>query len=91
MSRKQKIMVVILCIWSFIHTFLFLKNIVNIVEGVYTYKRETPMGTLSLSYPLTSGFYPFTGHLAYYDLTEYFLYVGGVWMLFFLYRFLKKK
>ena len=35
-------------------------------------------------------FYPFTNSINYYDYTELFVYVGGAWLGYFLYRLWSK-
>lgn len=107
MSKNQKLLVVILCIWSFFNTYLLLKNIDIVIGGqYYSYGNEHEIYKTSLFYPFTS--YPYVSehtitHKEYnmkafgyfntnfYDYTEYLVYVGGVWMVFFLFRLLSKK
>lgn len=85
MTKTLKMVITILCLWTFLHTFLLLRNI----DSKYAYRVLFSEGDTN---PLRiQRFYPFTGTIIFYDYTEYFVYVGGAWMLFFLYRLLKDK
>lgn len=103
--KSYKLVIPTLCIWSFINTYALLQNIETKKAGVigldYGLKVFSP---LEKFYPFTSHLYylhstnntpyPKTAfgyfNLNFYDYTEYFVYVGGVWMIYFLYRYLKE-
>ena len=115
MSKADKIIVVVLIVWSFIHAFLLIKNIdiiKNNVAGTFQFYEHT------IKRAPTYYFFPFTKqiyvqlydtsdglhHYSYsegtawgnfntdfYDYTEFFVYVVGAWMLFFIYRLLKPR
>lgn len=94
-SMKEKVVITVLCIWSFIHTYIIIKNVTG-----YWHSRQ------GINFVLIDGktffpankFYPFTYNetppisnfeIRLYDFSEYFVYVGGVWMIYLLYRYLK--
>ena len=97
----EKMVVSILCIWSFIHTYLLLKTFrIGTVEfydaGSLIYRKH--VSQMEEFYPFTfvedttsnANFPNHNFDLRFYDYTEYFVYVGGVWMIYFLYRYLKR-
>jgi hypothetical protein len=80
-SPIDKKVVVILSLWSFIHLVIFVMSF-NSYRYLKTY------------------FFPFFDwdnyeigghHLSTYDLSEFLVYVGGAWLVFFLYKYLTKK
>ena len=86
MNKKQRIIISALCVWSFVNAFILIRN------GKYEfiqngYKFIFHNGKV---YRPETGFYPFSNSIYYYDSTELFVYVGGAWLIYFLYRFLKK-
>jgi hypothetical protein len=102
MKTRQKFFIILLCLWSFIHLFLFLKNIG--IDGVNHYQyvnRISYEGSAkNVFYPFTSGYYSSTDYYKgfsksfdsrFYDYTELFFYVGGAWLVFFLIKYLYKK
>ena len=92
---KEKIVITILCIWSFLHTYLLIK--------IFGYSYTTPEGYKIVridgnAFLPAHSFYPFTYNetqhisnfeIGFYDYSEYFVYVGGAWMIFLLYRYFK--
>lgn len=97
MSKKEKIIIVVLCVWSFIHTYLLLTHLQRFVLDL---RNGNEVQSLDLFYPFTLYWGQYTNlrivvvhnfDLRFYDYTEYFIYVVGAWMLYFLLRFLKKK
>lgn len=123
MSKKEKIIIVVLCMWSFIHIYLLINNWSgiknNYVSNIYDDKHLNKYRD-SVPYAPNERFYPFTVvkhkiqkyddrftparliadewdfksyyfNEKFYDFTEFFVYVAGVWMIFFLFRFLKKE
>lgn len=87
-TNREKVIVSALCVWSFIHTYIILRNSTE-YESVNYYGMKRIMINGSYYNPLES-FYPFNDvPISIYDYTEYFVYVGGVWMIYFLYRYFK--
>jgi hypothetical protein len=93
-NKKLKLIISALCIWSFINTYLIIRSY-EIEHYEYKGLKFELYGKI---FSRTSMFYPFTNDgrnswfdVSFYDFTEYFVYVGGVWMIYFLYRFLKKQ
>ncbi len=90
-SKKDKVIISGLCVWSFLNTFILIRN----SSGYSSYNDASTGIKIMFLYgkPLMSNpieyFYPFKGALNMYDYTEYFVYVGGVWMIYFLYHYLK--
>lgn len=91
-TNSSKLIISALCLWSFIHTYLIVKSYqFEYIE--YQGLKLTLDGEIFSS---SSKFYPFTSSggysrfdVRYYDFTEYFVYVAGAWMIYFLYRYLK--
>jgi len=91
-TNRNKLVIPVLCLWSFMHTYLIVKS--NQVEYIeYQGLKLTLDGEI---FSTSSKFYPFTSSggyswfdVRYYDFTEYFVYVGGAWLIYFLYRYLK--
>lgn len=92
MSKKEKIIIVVLCVWSFVNTYIIIMNSVRSFTDLTTGRKFIYINDhYELAQPIEY-FYHFNNmDLADYDFTEYFVYVIGVWMVFFLYRFLQKK
>ena len=111
---KEKIVISVLCVWSFINTYILLKRF-----RINQFRMEQGYGNSEYYSPFER-FYPFTfsktthynsntgvwddisniegasdmgfSHyfdIRFYDYTEYFIYVIGFWMIYFLYRYLK--
>jgi len=74
MSQQVRRVVAALVVWTLLHTYLLMKG--YLARQVF----DTPFAY--------DGFYPFPADIENYDVTEYFVYVIGIWTLFFLYRFL---
>ena len=82
MNKKTRLIIVFLSFWAFIHAFLLLRNVSN------------------FEYAITEEFYPFAGdiengdyyyfNVETYDYAEFLVYAVLPWMIFFLYRFVKK-
>lgn len=97
-SKKEKMVISVLCVWSFIHTYIIIKN----NSGFGSFVGESGIRILLIDgkpemtnpsdyfYPFYRGIYFWSSTIRYYDYTEYFFYVGGAWLIYFLYRFLKK-
>ena len=85
MKRKDRIIISVLVVWTFIHTYLLLINYkrvfgyryINVNKLFYPFTKDT-------YYPNLSSF-----NLDFYDYSEYFIYVVGAWVGFFIYKFLK--
>jgi hypothetical protein len=89
MTKRDRIIISVLIVWTFIHTYFLLANYIDSSKDRYgrfvTIQKEW--------------FYPFTVNysynpanyfdLWYYDYSEYFVYVVGAWGGLFLYKFLK--
>ena len=96
-SKKEKLLIAALCIWSFIHTYLLVKNNSGF-EYVITNGKKALVINRKLVNPVDI-FYPFTKDqnndisnfdLKFYDYSEYFFYVAGAWLVYLLYKYLKK-
>ena len=96
MKQKDKVLVAILSIWTFIHCYLMI--IADKAPLVKLHSRDYP--TWSWDHDKTSYFYPFTYEkllalenfdLRVYDFSEFFVYVVGAWGLFLIYKFLSPK
>lgn len=95
-TQKEKIAIVLLCIWSFLHTYILINNI----TGHWITSRLNGLKYVKLdkvSLKPSDLFFPFTlddskgipiFEFRIYDYSEYFVYVGGVWMIYLLYRYL---
>lgn len=121
MSKIGKVVIVILCVWTFTHTYLLINNWdgakYSIARNIHDDNHRNYDGR-TVVWRCNEKFYPFTvvkykieeydrsgklidtGKLAFksyyfnnnfYDFTEFFAYVAGAWMLYFLYWFFKKK
>lgn len=95
-SLKGKTAISVLCIWTFIHTYFLINNIFG--YWITTPSRIKVIRLNNQSFNPVDYFYPFTYNespsisnfeIRLYDYSEYFVYVGGVWMIYFLYRYLK--
>jgi len=88
MQKRQKIFISFLCIWSFVNIYVLIRinSFIMVREGINFilvnghYQRIVPQ----------KAFYPFAYSVYYYDYTELFVYVGGAWLLYFLYRIWSK-
>lgn len=91
-SKRDKLVISALCIWSFLHSYLIIRS------HQFEYLEDHGLKYIhGKRFSPSSEFYPFTNNLEsywfdvrYYDFTEYFVYVVGAWFIFFLFRFLKK-
>jgi len=86
MKQRDKVIIVILGIWTFIHCYLMIKaaggRVVLDISDEFIISKAARV----------RDFYPFTSELiAKYDYTELFVYVVGAWGLFFAYKFLTNK
>jgi hypothetical protein len=101
MKQTDKVLIVILSIWTFIHCFLLLKGL-NYKNPL---RYSISEGGIHSTYFFNKAdrFYPFTNvvlnektvysdyNFVFYDYTEFFVYVVGAWGLFFIYKFLFQK
>ncbi len=99
----NKVLFTSLILWSYGHSYILIKNLlysfVHPVTG--TRIRDYYIHSINLSekqepdklfYPFTiEGFRNQNFNLLYYDFTEYFVYVGGVWLIYFLYRYWRNR
>lgn len=95
--ERDKKLVSALCIWSFIHTYIIIRNNSG-YESAYSQglKLLRIDGDVKLTNPVEL-FYPFYAwrslflysRIEMYDYTEYFVYVGGAWLVFLLYKYLR--
>lgn len=78
-SQKKKV-IAFLSVWSFVHFTLF----------IFGYNRWTGDES-KYFFPITDDFWN-NGHfeVEYYDMTELIVYVGGAWLIFFLYYYLNE-
>ena len=105
LKKLKKLLFVVLILWSFMHTFLLLRSfpVRNIELETKSSTRDWVPIKVAPSekfYPFTgmddkydknnsSDWNIYNFELRFYDASEYFVYVGGVWMIYFLYRYLK--
>lgn len=99
MKKHDRIIISLLTVWTFIHTYIMLFKTTELRDEYYCWREgEYPDGVAhyisirELFYPFTySSEYPDATYFnsTFYDYTEYFIYVAGAWMCFFLYKFLK--
>lgn len=74
-----------LLVWTFLNAYILVSNskyemVVSGFKFIYhDHKRYVPI----------EGFYPFSDPIYYYDTTEFYVYVGGAWLVYLLYRILK--
>ena len=88
-NKRDKLIISALCIWSFVHTYLIIRS------SQFDYIESRGLRFLDLKiFSPTSMFYPFTKNGwfngRYYDFSEYFVYVGGAWLMYLLYRLFRK-
>ncbi len=103
MTKKDRIITSALIVWTFLHCFLMLKTINNsnqiktsfLFFGKY---KERDLHKTDLFYPFTKMeenkvmfWITDNFNLNFYDYTEFFVYIGGAWGLFFIYKLLSKK
>jgi hypothetical protein len=100
-KKKDKIIISVLAVWTFIHSYFLLFNI-NTDRVYWHFSTEVDTDVIA-NLPVTKFFYPFTYseiysaiypqakyfNLEFYDYSEYFIYVVGAWVGFFIYKFLK--
>jgi hypothetical protein len=98
---KNKILISVLIVWTFLNIFLLILNFSTIKSGGFDINGRI--------YYSTDNFYPITYVykldenssydrvlkselfiLKYYDFSEFFIYVGGVWLIYFLIKYIKK-
>lgn len=80
MSKRQRIVVSCLIVWTFIHTFF-------LIAGYYEGEKDR----FDKFFPFMSWRNYFSDMIRYYDFSEFFIYMGGAWMTFYLYRFINNK
>ena len=79
MKKTDKVILAILSIWTFIHCYLIITDLFyssTTREGDNTGKRFMYCSRYNLNY---------------YHYTEFFIYVGGAWLCFLLYKLLSPK
>lgn len=80
MKRNRKISIVLLSIWTFIHTyFLIYSNNFDIKDKAIEF------------FPFSTSDLLFEYAVRYYDFTEYFVFTGGIWLIYLLILFIGKK
>jgi len=96
-NNKQRVIISALCVWSFLHTFILLRyiRVVEIVLSVNNWSEKETGTPYDMFYPFTSKEYS-NGYIhnfdmRFYDFSEYFFYVGGAWMIYYLYRYLSSE
>jgi len=89
--NRHKLVIPVLCVWSFIHTLMVLRLFAKNYLPAYRIDGGGWIFTTERFYPFTVNFRGHKGYfdIRFYDYTEYFVYVGGVWMIYFLYKYLK--
>ncbi len=79
MKKTDKVILAILSIWTFIHCYLIITDLFysfTAREGSNTGKRFVYCSRYNLNY---------------YQYTDFFIYVGGAWLCFLLYKLLSPK
>jgi hypothetical protein len=81
MNRKDRIIIAVLTVWTFIHTyFLIVNNYTD--EFVVDEQRK-------YFYPFADKYQETFFDTQTYDSSEFFVYVVGAWVGFLIYKFLK--
>lgn len=98
LSQKEKVKIAALLLWSFVHSYIIIRNNIGygstVQQGIKLLiidKHPVMENPVEYFYPLYMWKHFFLySEICYYDYTEYFVYVVGAWLIYFLYRFLKK-
>lgn len=102
MKQKEKIVIVTLGVWTFIHCFILLIGL-NYENPLSYSINEGGWYDTHYSFYKVDKFYPFTNiilnkktvssnyNYAFYDYSEFFVYIAGAWGLLFIYKFLFQK
>jgi hypothetical protein len=102
MKQKERIVIVILGIWTFVNCFLLLKGL-NYKNPLRYSINEGGWYDTNYHFYKSDRFYPFTKiilnkktvgsnyNFAFYDYTEFFVYVLGAWGLLIIYKFLSPR
>lgn len=82
----EKIVISVLSIWSFVNAYVLLKYF-----GGDSFKKEWVIKIYQrdLFYPFTSSPNFRKYDIRFYDYIEFFVYVGGAWLIYLLYRYFK--
>lgn len=97
-NNKQRVIISALCVWSFLHTFILLRFIrVITIQLIISYS-SVVVTPYEKFYPFTfidytrgdckEEFISRNFDMRFYDFSEYFFYVAGAWMIYYLYRYL---
>lgn len=104
MKKLKKILFIVLCLWCFLHTFLLLRSFpvryIELYPHIDNREEMIKVAPSEKFYPFTciddkydknndSDWNIYNFDLRFYDTSEFFIYVGGIWMIFFLYRYLR--
>lgn len=97
-NNRQEVIVSALCVWSFLHTFILLRYIRVTQIVLYFDGHKKAYNPYDLFYPFTfNGYHSRSSEaetvshnfdMRFYDFSEYFFYVAGAWMIYYLYRYL---
>jgi hypothetical protein len=80
-SARGKVAIIVLVVWTFLNSYVFLRA--SLLQSQYGIPDKVM---------LYQTFHPIDGwDSEYYDVTEYFVYVIGAWMIFFLSRYMIRK
>jgi len=100
-NNKQRVIISALCLWSFLNTFILLRFIRVVEVILYSPGSKKDYSPYDMFYPFTfngynsnSSYKEFVSHnfdMRFYDFSEYFFYVGGAWMIYYLYRYLSSE
>ena len=100
-NNKQRVIISVLCVWSFLNTFILLKFIRVAAVLLYSPGSKKIYSPYDMFYPfifngydVNSSYKEFISHnfdMRFYDFSEYFFYVGGAWMIYYLYRYLSSE
>ena len=93
MTKKQRILISLLSIWSFIQIiFLFLSPSEEEVRYKCTYCKPPPDVFFPFEYgdDMNRLYEAGLSRLSYYDITEFLVYAISPWLIFILYRFVQK-
>ena len=91
MTMRDRIIVSILIVWTFLNFVLYTFS--HAMAPTLLIPKFSVADWKAHTYNTTEVIYPFTPDSNYtdYDFTELLMYVGGIWLIYVLYRFITKK
>jgi len=88
MNKKDRVIIAILSIWTFVHIFILYiskKEVINKTENFYPFIWRYNV------YGVNHWQTVWDINLNYYDFSEFLVYVVLVWLIFFLNKFINKE